>query len=353
MSAFYVKSDVEEIVHKIKDFAHFFEGKNILMTGGGGFLGRYFSAVFTELNQKVFKTPCNVTMLDNFITTNNPAYQERTEANVKYEKFNVITPYKYEGKLDYIIHAAGIASPFYYRAFPIETMDVGVSGTRNMLELAKEKKAALTFFSSSEIYGDPDPKYVPTAESYKGSVSCTGPRSCYDESKRLGETMCYVYHNLHGLHTNTIRPFNVYGPGMQENDYRVLPNFASRIKSGLPLHVYGTGNQTRTFCYITDAMAGFLAVIAKGVPGEPYNIGNPKPEISMEGLVRTIEDVIGKKLKVDIINYPDSYPADEPNRRCPDITKAKTQLNFAPNVDLNMGLKRFLTWTNENFKGEI
>jgi UDP-glucuronate decarboxylase len=138
---------------------------------------------------------------------------------------------------------------------------------------------------------------------------------------------------------------------MQETDYRVLPNFASRIKGGLPLHVYGTGNQTRTFCYITDAIVGFLSVIIKGVAGEAYNIGNPDPEISMVELVQTIEKISAQKIEYDVVEYPDSYPADEPNRRAPDIRKARVQLDFNPTVGIDEGLKRFLDWSDTTYTG--
>jgi UDP-glucuronate decarboxylase len=137
-----------------------------------------------------------------------------------------------------------------------------------------------------------------------------------------------------------------------EADYRVLPNFASRIKGGKPLHVYGSGNQTRTFCYITDAMTGFMLTVLKGVPGETYNIGNPKPEISMVDLVKHIENALNQKVDYDIIEYPDSYPADEPNRRCPDIRKANVQIGFEPSVGIEDGLKRFLTWADGIYIGE-
>ena len=161
-----------------------------------------------------------------------------------------------------------------------------------------------------------DPKHIPIKESYRGNVSCQGPRACYDESKRVGETLCDIYFNYKGLSTNTIRPFNIYGPGMQETDYRVLPNFASQIKRNKPLNIYGSGNQTRTFCYITDAIVGFLLVIAKGVPGAAYNIGNEGPEISMIDLAKILKEVSSKNINYQITEYPSSYPEDEPNRDC-------------------------------------
>ena len=137
---------------------------------------------------------------------------------------------------------------------------------------------------------------------------------------------------------------------MLKTDYRVLPNFGARIKEGKSLQIYGTGNQTRTFCYITDAIRGFLQVLVSGVPGEPYNIGNPSPEISMVDLAYEIGKILGKEVKFDIVEYPDSYPADEPNRRCPDITKAARQVGYEPSIPLQMGLKRFFDWVEEAYK---
>ena len=291
-------------------------------------------------------------ILDNLITAGDAGADYPEVEHATFIQHDVIKPFEWDGPIDYIIHAAGIASPYYYRAYPLETLEVAITGTRNMLELADNKEARITFFSSSEIYGDPDPKHVPIAESYRGNVSCQGPRACYDESKRVGETLCYIFHTRNGTGTNVIRPFNVYGPGMQETDYRVLPNFANRIKAGLPLNVYGSGDQTRTFCYITDAIDGFLLIVIKGVPGEAYNIGNPTPEISIAELVKHIEIVLKRDIPHNIVEYPDSYPADEPNRRCPDIKKARLQLGFEPEVSIDEGLRRFLEWAAACYTGK-
>lgn len=352
MTTFLLKSDIAEIVDRLAEPAKDFSGKTVLLTGARGFLGRYFMEIFAEMNARVLDKPVKLIALDNLITAGKEGSDIPTFENVEFVQHDVILPFAYNGKIDYVIHAAGIASPFYYRAYPLETLQVAIQGTLNMLNMADANDARFTFFSSSEIYGDPDPKHVPMAESYRGNVSCQGPRACYDESKRVGETLCYIFHTKNGTHTNTIRPFNVFGPGMQETDYRVLPNFASRIKAGQPLHVYGTGNQTRTFCYITDAMVGFLLVVLKGVAGEAYNIGNPKPEISMVDLVQRIQSVLSRPVSHEIIEYPDSYPADEPNRRCPDIRKSRLQLDFEPSVDLNDGLKRFFDWSDGVYSGE-
>jgi UDP-glucuronate decarboxylase len=352
MAKFLLKSDIDEVCQRLAVPAQEFSGKTILLTGGRGFLGRYFMEIFARLNESVLDQPVTLVALDNLITAGKEGATIPEMDNIRFINHDVTQPFEWDGPLHYVIHAAGIASPYYYRAYPLETLEVAITGTRRMLELAEANSARFVFFSSSEIYGDPDPKHVPMAESYRGNVSCQGPRACYDESKRVGETLCYIYHTTHGTNTNTIRPFNVFGPGMQETDYRVLPNFASRIKGGEPLNIYGSGDQTRTFCYITDAMVGFLLVLLKGVSGEAYNIGNPKPEISMVDLVKRIEGLSSKSVEYNIVEYPDSYPADEPNRRAPDIRKAKLQLDFKPQVDLDQGLKRFLDWADKVYTGE-
>ena len=347
-----INSDIAEIIARLGDEVKAFSGRTVLLTGGRGFLGRYFMEVFGVLNRDVLDAPVTLVAMDNMITAGKEGVHIPDLPNVEFVQHDVVQPFEWDRPLDYVIHAAGIASPYYYRAYPLETLEVAISGTRRMLELAEDHNARFTFFSSSEIYGDPDPKHVPMAESYRGNVSCQGPRACYDESKRVGETLCYIFHNTYGTHTNTIRPFNVFGPGMQETDYRVLPNFASRIKGGIPLHVYGSGNQTRTFCYITDAIVGFFLVILKGVAGEAYNIGNPEPEISMMELVQEIKSLSSQDIQHDVVEYPDSYPADEPNRRSPDIRKARLQLDYAPEVPLSDGLTRFLDWANKTYTGK-
>ena len=354
MNKHFLEEDIVAIANQLGAVAHDFSGKTLLLSGGRGFLGRYFTEVFLYLNQKVLASPCKLIVLDNFITSGKQGAQIGVKDNIEFFQHDVIQPFDPGSAvdIDFVVHAAGIASPYYYRAYPLETLEVAISGTRNLLKLASERSSRFTFFSSSEIYGDPDPIYVPTPESYRGNVTCQGPRACYDESKRVGETLCYIFHKQSGTLTNTIRPFNVFGPGMQEADYRVMPNFANRIKGGLPLNIYGGGHQTRTFCYISDAINGFLRVIARGVPGEAYNIGNPTPEISMLGLAAMFETVLKRKIPVANIAYPDSYPADEPNRRCPDIRKARIQLDYDPQTKLADGLQKFLGWTDKTYTGE-
>ena len=351
MAEFFLQSDIDEIAERL-DSRQGFEGKTVLITGARGFLGRYFVEVFKKFNQSYFNDPVKVIAVDNLITSGQIGSKLVEDPNVSFIKHDVIKKLDIKQSIDYIIHAAGIASPHYYKKYPIETLEVAITGTQNMLHLAKEKESKFLFFSSSEIYGDPDPNNVPTTESYLGNVPCLGARACYDESKRVGETLCDIFQHKFNVHTNIVRPFNLYGPGMQEEDYRALPNFASKIKSKLPLKIYGDGMQTRTFCYITDGITGLLKVILDGKKGEVYNIGNPSPEVSMIDVVQSIQQVLKRDIPFDVIPYPKSYPSDEPKRRCPDIQKAKDEINYNPEINFSEGLKRFLTWTNTNYKGK-
>ena len=349
---YYLDSDIKEIASRLGEDAKRLAGATVLLCGGHGFLGRYYVALITWLNREVLATPCRLIVVDNHITSGAAATELARQDGYQFILHDIIRPMVINEPLDYVIHAAGIASPYYYRKYPLETLDVAIAGTKHLLSLALQHTLkGFLFYSSSEIYGDPDEKHVPTKESYRGNVSCLGPRACYDESKRLGETLSMIFHELHGVPTKIVRPFNVYGPGMQEIDYRVVPNLASRIIGGKPLQIYGTGKQTRTFCYTTDALVGFLKVLLDGTPGHAYNIGNPQPEVSMLELVRILQQVVGRRLEVQLVEYPDSYPADEPQRRCPDISKARLHLNYQPAVALEEGLRRFMGWATMHYRG--
>jgi UDP-glucuronate decarboxylase len=345
----HLETDIQQIISQTSNELELLTGKNVLVTGAGGFLGRYFIEVFKEFN-KTSAQSIHVTAIENGITgqlTNDT--QELISNNVNFLTGDVAIVNQLEIKIDYIIHLAGIASPQHYRAKPLETIDVAVNSTRLLLERAKSDHAKILVFSSSEIYGDPTPENVPTAETYRGNVASRGPRACYDESKRLGETLCWVYQNYFQVNASVVRPFNVYGPGMMPSDYRVLPNFAWSIKAEKPLSIYGQGTQTRTFCYITDAITGFLKVLANEKIGDVYNVGNPSPEVSINQLAEEIAQIIKKPSNIKHMPYPESYPADEPMRRCPDISKITAAFGYQPNVDLTEGLTRFLHWAEQEY----
>lgn len=341
-----IEEDVRTIVEAIRPLANRFSGKTILITGGAGFLGNYFLGVLDYLNKHVLENPCKIISVDNFIT--GVKYRVKESPYFRAIKHDVKDPLNIDEEVHFIIHAAGIASPKFYRDFKIETIDVATLGTKNMLELAKEKCVeSMIFFSSSEVYGDPDPRFIPTPETYNGNVSCIGPRANYDEGKRLGETLCIAYFDTYRIPVKMIRPFNVYGPGMRLDDYRVIPNFVAHAFQGKPLPVYGGGNQTRTFCYITDAMTGFFLVLLSDQQGEPFNVGNEEPELSMEALAKIVAGLFAHGVGVEKkggIN--DAYAQADPKRRCPDLTKIRA-LGYQPKVNLQTGIKRFIEWAKE------
>jgi UDP-glucuronate decarboxylase len=316
-------------------------GKTVLITGAAGFLGRYFMSLLTYANEINSSDPITIIALDNYVTSGIPQGNNilRNDKNVEWIVGDASIGSQLPNQFDFIIHTAGIASPEHYRANPLLTIDVTINVTRSLLERAKQDNSRMLFFSSSEIYGDPSPENVPTHESYRGNVSTLGPRACYDESKRLGETLCWIYQTYFGVHVCIVRPFNVYGPGMMPKDYRVLPNFATQIALSKPLKIYGSGNQTRTFCYVSDAIIGFMKILLETK--------------TPDDLANRINNLLSKDIKIELIEYPESYPEDEPNRRCPDITKISQQLGFNPKVDLEIGLVKFFQWSKDNYSSEI
>ncbi|MBI2654821.1 NAD-dependent epimerase/dehydratase family protein [Candidatus Woesearchaeota archaeon] len=342
-----VEQDLDEICAAISEDAKKLEGKTLLVTGGSGFIGSYIVAVIDRLNMEYLKIPCKVISMDNHLVgKKNNLIKEITSEHIEFVTHDVCAPFNHEGEVDYIISAAGVASPVYYKRFPIETIEGTVYGVRNALEIARKKNSkSFLYFSSSEIYGDPDPKFVPTPESYRGNVSSIGDRSCYDESKRLGESLCMAHYKVHGTPIKIVRPFNVFGPGMSGKDYRVVPTFISQGNMGKDLTVHDKGGQTRTFCYVTDAVTGFFKVLLSEKNGEVYNVGNENNEINMKALADMVAaDVFSNEIKVQLIKYPENYPQDEPSRRCPNLSKIKKNLGYEPKVDLKTGLKRLNKW---------
>jgi len=348
MSKKIVDEDIAAIAKGLGSDAKKLAGKTVFLSGGGGFLGKYIVGTLCYLNDHVLSTPCRIISVDNFITgAPHPHFNYKGRDDVLEVWGDITYPLPVREPIHYIIHAAGLASPVYYKKYPLETIESAVTGAKNLLELAKRNKEhfeGFMFFSSSEIYGDPDPSAVPTPETYHGYVSSVGPRSCYDESKRLGETITVIYHEQFGIPGKIVRPFNVFGPGMGHNDRRVLPMYAYRALNKEIIPVHGDGHQTRTFCYITDAITGFLKVLLVGKPGQAYNIGNPDNEISMRNLAKLFVEIEGHGAKYEMIPYPSNYPAGEPQRRCPDITKAKKELKYNSSMSLEQGLKRFVEW---------
>ncbi|NLY32790.1 MAG: NAD-dependent epimerase/dehydratase family protein [Firmicutes bacterium] len=330
------------------------EGTTWLISGGGGFIGSYFLDLLSVCNERVFRRPCRVLCIDNFRT--GLAARVRHLADKEHFHFlqaDITKPVTILGDVHYIIHAAGIASPPIYRQFPLETIAVNVTGLNNLLELALTKDIkSFLFFSSSEIYGDPSPENIPTPEDYKGNVSCTGPRACYDESKRLGETLAVSYFRQYRLPVKIVRPFNIYGPGLHPEDRRVLPDFSRGALLEKKIRLFSDGTPTRSFCYIRDGLAGFLAVLISDYNGEAFNIGNDQ-EISMLELARLVAEMVGG-VEIEFQQSPEGdYLTDNPRRRCPDLTKARTLLGYRPQVSLEAGLRRMLAWYRDIYPGGV
>jgi UDP-glucuronate decarboxylase len=354
--------DLDAICQDLTQEFEAMSGGQLLITGGGGFLGYYLVQAALHWNRSVAHHKLiGVTVYDNYMR-GVPAWLEalRSSPNLTLVKQDMILPLpKDMPHFDYIIHAAGIASPMYYRAQPLKCIDANINGIRNLFDYAVAERNAgralkgFLFYSSSEIYGDPIASAIPTPETYRGNVSCTGPRACYDESKRFGETLCVTFARQEAIPARIARPFNNYGPGLKITDGRVISDFARDVLAGRDIVMLSDGSPKRTFCYATDAIVGYYKVLVRGHDGEAYNIGIQEPEISVAALAsmvaRTASELFGYRGKVVLGKAQEAdYLIDNPNRRCPVIDKARTQLGYEPKVLVEEGIRRSLIWYFHN-----
>ena len=338
-----------------------FDGGVILVTGCAGFLGRYILEYLTR-SAKTLKIR-RIIGLDNFLL-DRPAWLERLAGEydvLEIRKFDIsaddISAIEGSGEITHIVHAASIASPTFYRQFPIETIHANIWGLRRLFDACRDNKnlRGFLFFSSSEIYGDPVPEAIPTVEDYAGNVSCTGPRACYDESKRLGETMCAVYAQQWGLPVTVARPFNNYGPGMRLGDKRLPADLAKCIIENRDIILLSDGTPTRTFCYVADAVAGYLLTLLYG-KYDHFNIGISRPEIMVRDLAALFatrgNEVFGYSGNVVYQKSEDeAYLTDNPNRRCPVTDKAEALLGYKPTIFVDEGVGRYLSFLQQEAKG--
>jgi UDP-glucuronate decarboxylase len=295
----------------------------ILVTGGAGFIGSHLIDRLMESNHEVI-------CLDNFYTGRKQnVLQWLNHPNFELIRHDVTEPIRLE--IDQIYHLACPASPVHYQYNPVKTIKTNVMGTLNMLGLAKRVKARFFLASTSEVYGDPE--VHPQPEEYRGNVNTIGIRSCYDEGKRVAETLAFDYHRQNDVDIRVVRIFNTYGPRMLENDGRVVSNFIVQALQGIPLTVYGDGAQTRSFCYVSDLVEGFIRFMNSDYIG-PMNLGNPGEYTILE-LAQSIQRMISPDAELKF----EPLPQDDPRRRQPDITKAKTMLNWEPTVPLQEGLE--------------
>jgi dTDP-glucose 4,6-dehydratase len=297
-----------------------------VVTGGAGFIGSHIVKRLLELGH-------NVVCIDNLLTGRRENVEElESDKNFDFIQKDVSNYIAVDGTVDYILHLASPASPLDYLEYPIQTLKVGALGTHNALGLAKAKGAVFFLASTSEVYGDPTVN--PQPEEYWGNVNPVGPRGVYDEAKRFAEAMTLAYYRTHGVKVRIARIFNTYGPAMRLRDGRAIPNFMTQALQGEDITIFGSGEQTRSFCYIDDLVEGLLKLIFSGQTG-PINIGNPE-EIPVKQLAEEIIEITDSKSI--IVNR--ALPENDPKVRCPDISKARDLLSWEPQVNRQDGLAR-------------
>jgi UDP-glucuronate decarboxylase len=311
----------------------------VLVTGGAGFIG-------SHLCERLLGDGCEVICLDNFFTGRRRNIR-RLIGNPDFEliRHDVIQPILLE--VDRVFHLACPASPVHYQYNPVKTVKTNVMGTINMLGLAKRVKARLLHASTSEVYGDP--QVHPQPESYWGHVNPIGPRSCYDEGKRVAETLCFDYHRQNGVDIRVVRIFNTYGPRMLADDGRVVSNFVVRALRGEPIEVYGDGSQTRSFCFVDDLVEALTRMMRQDEQIGPVNLGNPT-EFTIAQLAELVVELTGSGSAL----VPGPLPKDDPTRRRPDISRARELLDWEPTIALREGLVRTIAYFDELLSsGEI
>jgi len=338
-----IRDDAALVAAEMETDLAAFADATVLVTGAAGFLLSHLVDVLAAWNRSASR-PCRVLALDSFQTgvPDRVRHLDRTDG-IDWIRHDVARAFTPDAPVSWILHGASIASPTFYRRHPLETIDANVGGTRQMLELARTQPLqGFLHLSSSEVYGDPAPDAVPTPETYAGHVSFTGPRACYDESKRLGETLCTLYHRIHAVPVRIVRPFNVYGPGQRLDDRRIIPDLMRAALDRTPIVLLSDGRATRSFCYVRDFIRGLLRVWVRGASGEAYNLGNDE-EVSITHAATLVAGLEGRpplEVRHDRSDDPD-YVTDNPQRRCPDLAKVRA-LGWRPAVPLAVGLARTL-----------
>ena len=309
-----------------------------VVTGGAGFLGFH-------LCERLLGEGWEVACFDSLLTGNaDNLVRALSDERFRYERYDITNYLFVDGPVDWILHFASPASPADYLGYPIHTLKVGALGTLHALGLAKAKRAGLMLASTSEVYGDP--KVHPQPESYWGNVNPIGPRGVYDEAKRYAEAMAMAYHRAHGIPVKILRIFNTYGPRMRRQDGRAVPTFVDQSLRGEPITVHGDGSQTRSLCYVDDLIDGIWRLLVSDVVGAPVNLGNPE-EVTVLELAETIVSIAESGSQVIFTERP----IDDPEVRCPDISRARAELGWTPQVPLAEGLRRTIDWARRAWSG--
>lgn len=343
------ENDIAQVLGK-ENLAKF-AGKTILITGGSGFLGTFYKHFFIYGNNNgLFSPACKIISVDNYVKGTTTINDETIDDNLIILNHDLTIPLGvklYNHDIHYIINCAGNAAPKNYETYPLETMEISTLGTKYLLELALYKKSKILNFSSSEVLGTPPDDMIPSDENVPPSIMSLDKRSPYDTTKLYIETLSWVFKNKYKLDCKVIRPFNVIGR-FSQNDYRVIPNFLSKIAKDEKIDVFKPGTQTRTFCYYTDFIVGSLLVLLNG-KDILYHIGNPNSEIGIYDLACKLQDIAQKNGLVSLTETPLLYK-NEPKRRCPSIEKAKMELGYDPKINLEEMLTRIYRWSLTSYK---
>lgn len=333
-----------EIAKRLGSAAKRFAGRTVLITGASGMLPGYLADTLAYLNDHVLREPARLVLL----TRTPPRPGSRLahlvgRADVRFLVRDARDPIELDGPVHFVVHGASPATPRQFSQDPVGTVEVNSVALRNLLDLARQRAAeSVLFFSSSEVYGTPEPEHIPTPETYLGRFDFTLARSFYAAAKRFGETLCAAYFQQYGVPVKSVRPFHVHGPGLRRDDGRIVAAMIARGLSGEPFELQSDGSATRTYGYIADATLGFLNVLLSDYNGEVFNVGADAPETSVLALATTIARLFGRTEPVTVGTAPSG--AGSPARACPDLTRIRSLLGYDTRVSLEAGLERTIEW---------
>jgi len=350
-----IKKDIENIVGRLGSDVNILSGKKVLITGASGLIGSFIVETIAFLNStNKLSSPCNVIGLQKSkITKKSRLGYLLGRPDINFVSHNASKSYSPPIKLDYIIHSAGDSAPAFFLADPLGTIDVNVNGIRWILEYGrKEKVKSILYMSSGEIYGNPTPENIPTPESYNGNVSTRDLRSCYTSSKRLAETLCFVYFEKYGVPVKVVRPFIVYGPGLDISDRRVMADFIRSGLEGKPIEMLSEGLDTRSYCYVSDATVAFLKILLSSKNGEVFNVASDLEEVSIKDLAKLVHKICKISKPVKVRKQDAKFIKDAPNRVFPDISKLKKTFRYKPEIGIEEGLRRTIEWNKSILKNQ-